>query len=819
MSSERYARAKEVFHHARHLAPGSRDEYLAQTCGDDTELRRSVEGLLAHHDDRTVLATPPPPAEGEGGAAGGPGDAWSGPDALRRGSTSAAATGTVGSWMRTLSANKGRIALGVALLALLGALGLWTRGRVRASVDELLEGQLQTILDADVMALRQWLGALETETELWAQKSKVRDDVRALVELAADTPPAGLDATLRAAPEGRHLRELLTEVFASGHGEEHESDDEHERHLLSHRRFDGFGIVSLDGLLLTGGNAAAMSETGYGKPLNEQGRYVLDECVRRGTAVVVPPFERGSLVEGLMVTSPMPVMMVATVVYDEQQEEPVGLLCLLVEPSEEFAAILTVARMGETGETYAFDGDGRMLSESHFLDHLHQARLIPTDAHTSVLNLRLADPGGDLTQGFAPPSAPEAWDLTRAVGSALAGEEGVDTSGYRDYRGVEVAGAWTWLDDYGFGVVSEIDLAEGQATMRELQASIRILMWLALGLGLGATAVAWRSLRLKDRLDRAMRYGQYEVVRPLGEGGMGTVYLARHAMLSRPTAVKVLKAKVLDPATLERFKREVQVTARLTHPNTVEIFDFGTTSNHGFYYAMEYLPGLGLRDLVKRFGPQPQGRVLSILDQICGSLEEAHERGLIHRDIKPQNVILCERGGRADVVKVLDFGLVKSVSEAEDVAITQAGQTTGTPLYMAPERFEGSDHVDGRADLWAVGCVAYYLLTGRDAFAGKTVVEVWNKVVHDDPTPLTEACGQPLHPDFAAMIHRCLSKDPRERPPTAGALRDALAALDVPRWTRHDARRWWEERGDALPLPDDGWPDEHDTGGSFHAPG
>jgi eukaryotic-like serine/threonine-protein kinase len=266
-------------------------------------------------------------------------------------------------------------------------------------------------------------------------------------------------------------------------------------------------------------------------------------------------------------------------------------------------------------------------------------------------------------------------------------------------------------------------------------------------------------------------------------------------MLRRPTAVKLLAPGPAGPERLERFEREVQMTSRLTHPNTVAIFDYGRTPDGVFYYAMEYLEGLNLEDLTRHDGPQPAGRVVHVLRQVAGSLAEAHEVGLIHRDIKPANVILVpQRGGAPDVAKVVDFGLVKDLDQGTD--LSRDDQIAGTPLYLAPEAITAPGRVGARSDLYSLGCVGYYLLTGRPVFEGRNMVEVCGHHLHTRPTPPAERLGQPVPRGLSVLLLSCLEKDPAQRPSFAGAFLAALDAItEVPSWTAGEARDWWSERG------------------------
>jgi hypothetical protein len=296
---------------------------------------------------------------------------------------------------------------------------------------------------------------------------------------------------------------------------------------------------------------------------------------------------------------------------------------------------------------------------------------------------------------------------------------------------------------------------------------------------------------LREEVREARQLGQYTLEEKIGEGGMGTVYRARHAMLRRPTAVKLLLAAQAGGDRLERFEREVQLTSRLTHANTVAIFDYGRTADGVFYYAMEYLEGANLDDLVRADGAQPAGRVVHVLRQVAGSLVEAHAVGLIHRDIKPANVILLpEYGAAADVAKVVDFGLVKEIDGRAD--ITHADQIAGTPLYLSPEAVRSPELVDARSDLYSLGAVGYFLVTGMPVFPGRNAVEICGHHLHTTPEPPASRLGRPLSPTLSALLLACLEKDPSRRPASARELIARLHACDdVPAWTEEDARAWW----------------------------
>jgi serine/threonine protein kinase len=330
--------------------------------------------------------------------------------------------------------------------------------------------------------------------------------------------------------------------------------------------------------------------------------------------------------------------------------------------------------------------------------------------------------------------------------------------------------------------------------------------------------------RIKQAANQLAQMGSYILERKLGEGGMGEVWKARHSFLARPAALKVIRTDALDleegahqesaDTIAMRFDREARVTAALTSPHTVRLYDFGQATTGTFFYAMEYLKGLDLEQLVEKYGPQPQARVIHILKQICDSLAEAHQAGLIHRDIKPANIMLCRQGTQYDFVKVLDFGLVvgRATSPLEGLQgegpqlnqrLTQQGIIRGTPACMSPEQAVAAPDLDHRTDIYALGCVAYFLLTGRDVFEAPTSLAVLVQHLKNSPKlPSQRVPGLQIHEDLEVLVMQCLAKDPAGRPQSAQELIRALDAIDVPVWTQSDAARWYARLGHTQEGPD-----------------
>ncbi len=297
--------------------------------------------------------------------------------------------------------------------------------------------------------------------------------------------------------------------------------------------------------------------------------------------------------------------------------------------------------------------------------------------------------------------------------------------------------------------------------------------------------------------------GSYRLVSRIGEGGMGEVWKASHQMLARAAAIKLVRPQVARGSgyqadvLVRRFKREANVIALLQSPHTVYLYDFGVSADGRFYYVMELLDGISLQALVTRFGPQPASRVVSILSQACCSLEEAHRQGLVHRDLKPSNIMLCKVALMHDFVKVVDFGLAKCLNMEDTTQLTIEGTTTGTPAYMAPEVALGETRVDGRADVYALGCVAYFLLTGTMVFEHPNATTLALQHIQAVPDPPSQRTELAIPAELERIVLACLAKKPADRPASAGELGQMLAAVGGPAWTSEQADAWWERN---LPL-------------------
>ncbi len=326
-----------------------------------------------------------------------------------------------------------------------------------------------------------------------------------------------------------------------------------------------------------------------------------------------------------------------------------------------------------------------------------------------------------------------------------------------------------------------------------------------------AYAAAGVIYRLGADVRRAREMGSYILEDRIGEGGMGEVWKARHRMLARPAAVKLIRADTSGSgerkegtSLLKRFEHEAQATAALRSPHTIEVYDFGLSDEGTFYYVMELLDGFDLDTLVTRFGPQPPERVVPMLIQACHSLHEAHSAGLVHRDIKPANLFICRYGSDFDFVKVLDFGLVaeRKAGGGDATRATMPGMIVGSPAFMAPEMVSEGSRLDGRADLYGLGCVAYWLLTGQQLFKAESTMEVIVRHARDIPEPPSSRSEMVIPAGLDQIVMDCLEKDPARRPQTAGDLADRLRGLSLDGgWTTDHRARWWQTHAPRSPKP------------------
>ena len=757
MTPERYARVKELFLQACELDQADRLAFLAEQCGDDVELRKEVESLLAHDNSQTLIRNGDDTLPG-----------------LAAETVVQPAARSVRHQWQTISlltkrlGPRGHLAVGAfAACFVLMVVVLLARHSVKTFQQTLRAEALLEILDAKSAGLEMWFDHEEEKVESWARSEELQRLANELVRLAA----ASADdwQVVRDSP----LQKLIQDEVQHLAGKE-----------VDYAIWDRRNIAVADSLA---------PQQLIGQSATPFGASVL-AAIFEGKSQILSYDKHHTINRIDLVQELAPHVGVLAPIRDEAGRITGALLVHDLDARQQASRILRMVQLSQSGESYVFNKQGVMLSDSRFTAQLREIGLLPADGQGGTARVvQLRDPGGDMTKGYRPKESLSAQPLTKMARYATAGQDGVDVEGYRDYRGVRVVGAWRWLATHDIGLATEVDMSE----LEPRHGMVVFVEWLFFGLlatCLGVIVYSYYSiLKLRRELGEHRRLGQYTLEKQIGEGGMGRVFKARHEFLKRPTAIKLLKPELVDRLSIARFEREASLASQLTHPNTIDIYDYGVTPEGVFFFVMEYIEGLSLAELVQQFGPVPSARVVYLLKQIADSLVEAHDRGLIHRDLKPQNIMICHRGGKADVVKVLDFGLVKQTQTSESLQLTSTAKLAGTPLYIAPERLRDPSSANPQTDIYSLGAITYFLLTGRDVFRGRSIADILSQVMNS-PSPHPAELQANIPRALDQLVIDCLAKDPDHRPRSVTELLQRLEAIDgLAVWNPEIAQRWWSE--------------------------
>ena len=427
------------------------------------------------------------------------------------------------------------------------------------------------------------------------------------------------------------------------------------------------------------------------------------------------------------------------------------------------------------------------------------------------------------------------FEVLAALGIGLA-ENAITWPPNEPIRGLSAVEVWIVLfvlavpSTFGKGLLAAITaalMAPLGLTLNILSGAVEspaLTQWITLSvptlaMAVCASVIARFIYNLTGQLGKLREMGSYHLIEPLGSGGMGEVWIAQHSLLARRVAIKLIRPEAIHGAYSQevravkiRFEREAQAIASLSSPNTVALYDFGSTEDGTFYYVMELLEGIDLYKLIRDYGPVNAARAVHIIVQICDALAEAHDKGIVHRDIKPPNIVLSIQGCTYDFAKVLDFGLAKSLGASDDDFLTRPGTTLGTPAFMAPEAVSGKTNLNGQADVYSLGCVTYFLLTGSLVFPEKSGLAMALAHTHEAPLPPSARTELPIPPALDRLVLQCLAKDPDARPAGCRELAERLSQSIAPAtWPQAAARHWWEinrpsipNRGENSPLPDAG---------------
>ena len=740
-------RVTEIFGDARDLRGDERDAFLARACADDPELRDEVESLLAYHRPDTVTDVT--------GIRAQPGRKGWGTFRRRR---------------------------AVALAALISSmvlaiLGFIVSGIVHRRLQQELESELRTSLQASVATYRGWIESWRSELMRWADHPEVRSGLRELTLAAQGRDVSARE--LQSLESHKRLVRVLEPLTTQG-----EVDHVHATNREN--------VIVYFGARDFGDRVYRLSAAG--------GRLNLPVFV--GESVVSAPHAWGANI-GADPSRDVAQIVIAAPVHDDDGGIIAALSLRFIDP--DIARFLQNERLGPRSNTYAINAQSVLVSRSRYEDELMRAGLVP-DGASSVLHVSARNPGGDVTKGFEPPDPPTAWPRTRMATLAATGEPGIDLDGYRDFRGREVVGAWEWIPEYNVGVATELETGVAYGTVTTLQTAFAVLVGLLLAVASYAFLSTLSMARLRQHIVEAERLGQYRLEEPIGAGGMATIYRAHHVMLERPVAIKLLRGEPalrVAPDSLARFKREVKLVSRLHHRNTIQIFDYGQTSDGSLFFVMELVSGINLTELVQREGALAAERAVFILSQICDALRDAHRHGIVHRDIKPANVMVSGGAAEPDVVKVLDFGLARTVS-LSSTQITQQHLLGGTPAYIAPERIRSPERIDPSSDIYAVGAVAFYLLTGHELIEGGAPEEILMKAMAGAQARPSSIATTAIPEELDVLVLECLARDPEGRPDDMDAVLNVFGEIArIYPWSEDEARAWWaryRETWEVLPT-------------------
>jgi eukaryotic-like serine/threonine-protein kinase len=791
LNPESYARVKRVFREAIALEAKELPGFLDEQCADDAEVRAEVEALLRNHRPDTILNIKGVPAAR--------------PPARFRHATSLMARGLSSNWRQH---RRVTVTTFVLLISVLG-LSAWLAGQVEIKLIKAAGTSLENAVYRTSSSVRHWAWNRELSL-LWARDPEVRHPIGELRKLLPPGPRAlsaqhQVKATatrLHASDSTAQLRDGLAphiEALTRLH--------------IKHNAEVGYLVFDFETERLIA--SSALYSDWLALEASPDGHTVLDRCWREGLTFQLP-FRVSGMFRSPLSTEDPAVISYAAPIYlgeikrvmqmEKEHGRPEAVLLLVVTPALRLGDFSQLEQDPEQAEdllsspadTFMFDADGRLLSNLKCDEELRQAGLLDEGDRDSALDLELLDPGRELKspEDIVPAGAPPTRLIAAAESSkARAGSRpNFISEPYRDALGREVIGAWLWIDELDVGIATEVEHDFVFSSLQAIERAERGLLGLIILLAIVAFYSSHSAEVLSIKVSEGEKLGQYTLLELIGEGGLGRVYKARHAMLQRITAVKLLRKELITEAAEHRFEREVRQTSRLTHPNTIQIYDYGRSEAGVFYYAMEYLSGFTLAELLKREPVLPIGRAIYILRKVLGSLAEAHAAGLIHRDIKPENIMLNRRGGQCDVVKVLDFGLVKSIETDEETALTAEGMISGTPLYIAPDRFSGDEHPDGRTDLYAVATVGFRMLTGRPPFDADNKMELCLAVMKDPVPRISAFAPRPIPPALEDLIYKAMSKKPGDRPSDADQMIEVLDELqrDFP-WGRRESTAWWDE--------------------------
>ena len=649
-------------------------------------------------------------------------------------------------------------------------IGIWTYYQVTSSLRQAVENELIGVADSVQHTVQRYLDDKAKLAESWSRQVDVRHAVQQLVELAGQ--PDAIDRL----KNSEHSETIKQQLIAMS-----ETPD------IKYVVWDRSGMIIASWL---------PDKADIGGNVSPEGAGNLHRALRGETILYGPEILQAEGT-GFVPETALPVMAEIIPIRDDQDRIIAAMLLRGIGIFQDFDQIFQQASSDDSLDVYAVNHDGTMISNSLHATSLLTQNVLALESEFVACKLRVSDPGVELTRGTGLPRPRRSQPLTYSVVGASSGGSGERLDDYRNYTGSEVIGAWRWIDNWDIGVVVERNSKSAFAA-----AEIVRFGFLTLSVLLTITALV-TAARIAQRTAEAQAavhpLSRYELVSELGNGGMGVVYRAKHNQLGRDTALKVLRGDRDHEEDRLRFDREAKLAASLSSPHTVTIYDYGRSDEGEAYCVMEFLKGITLYDAVARSGYQDYGRSLFILRQICDSLGEAHGLGLVHRDVKPQNVMLSLDPSVGDWAVVFDFGLAKPLQPDSDAYQTAETVWAGTPMYMAPERYREPNKIDPRSDIYSVGCVAYFLLTGRPPFIECDPESLFALVLTEEPISLGVHRDEKVPEEIVSLVKKCMAKSMDDRYQTIDELESEIDNLiQCFPWGVDEARSWWRIHGEEI---------------------
>jgi eukaryotic-like serine/threonine-protein kinase len=749
LSLNKHQRAKAIFVELIEQPLAQREPLLKKLCGDDRELEQEVASLLEFHTVRSLMAEKPAPK-------------------IRTRPTLSTTRFDKPILQRAVEYVWALTPIFILLFAVAPLLCYAVRKGEEYNKITVAE-QLQAGIDLQSKSLQSWFADRANSIEQLTKSARVQTLLEGTLANAESNPQFKIDFSV-----SHRLRQLIEETLG-----------EQVVYCLLNR-----DLVSLA--------SAPQGNTENTQSIVGQAFYRNSEVIRAFNGDLTVRFPNSTQSP---LPSPFSVSSLAICCpIKNSAGKPVAVLVIQCESFDESLRTL-IAGMNagpSSKETYLVSHAGELLSELRFPQRLQRLNEVLAESSRiasrgvddrSVASRRILvrDPGVSLLENKLPRQHSANWPLTRAADAVVGHQDGTDVIGYRNYFGEAVVGSWRWLPNQRLGVVLEQSTSEAFVFSRNLSRMLCAIFALSLIGGLIGLVVG----RPRRRSRQIRSVGPYQIQQLIGEGGMGKVYLAEHSLLCRPTAVKILSREKTELSVLMRFEREVQLASQLTHPNTIAIYDFGRNEEGVFYYAMEYIDGGHIGQLVEFNGPLPEGRCIYLIRQLCFALREAHLAGVVHRDIKPQNVMVCDRGGEPDFIKLVDYGLVKAFVAGISESTTQTNIIIGTPRFMAPERLQSPWLADPRVDIYSIGGLLYFMVTGElPPLVAPTGSQ--DSVQLGVETLELQAKAVP----FGELLSMCMSYEPASRPSSVASLLHELDLLaERFPWSRDDSEAWWKLRG------------------------